>query len=203
VNDEILIKLITIQQSIRDLALKDGRWKIGKYISIEELMSIAEGMVKSNEKIGQRVIGNFTIESSFGNYEIVKGLLVATNYRVLVVFEGPLRSIRKDSFTYPQINTVTMTPDQESLSLIMQDEVITLFDLSEVDPYQEPEKFHKYIIDKKNASIQNYDRGAQCRNCSAAQKLIKVQQNFFRKIWEQFFKYISAKKKGMPKKTDI
>jgi hypothetical protein len=119
--------------------------------SIDKLNAIADAMVKTNlnEKIDQRVAGNYTIESSPRNFEIVKGVLAATNHRVLAVLTGPSLSVRKDSFTYAQITTASMTPDGESISLIMQDEVIKLSNLSDVDPCQEPEKFHKYIIDKK------------------------------------------------------
>jgi hypothetical protein len=117
--------------------------------NINKLAEIAEGMLKINEKIEQKVAGNYTIESGLGNYEIVKGLLAATNHRVLVVINQALFGIRKDSFTYAQINTVSMTPDEESLSLIMPDEVIELYSLSEADSCQEPEKFYKYIMEKK------------------------------------------------------
>jgi len=117
--------------------------------NVDKLAEIAEGMLKINEKIEQRVAGNYTIESDFGNYEIVKGLLAATNHRVLVVLNKPLFGIRKDSFTYAQLNTVSMTPDEENLSLVMPDEVIELYDLSDVKCCQEPEKFQKYVNDKK------------------------------------------------------
>ncbi len=117
--------------------------------NIYKLAEIAEGMLKINEKIEQKVAGNYTIESDVGNYEIVKGLLAATNHRVLVVINKPLFGMRKDNFTYAQINTVSMAPNGESLSLIMPDEVITLYDLTHVDPCREPENFYRYIIDKK------------------------------------------------------
>jgi len=117
--------------------------------NLARLNEIADGMVKSNEKIEQRVAGNYTVQSDIGNYEIVKGLLAATNHRVLVVLNKPLMGVNKDSFTYAQINTVSLAPDADEISLIMPDEVIKLSDLSSVDPCQEPEKFYKYILDKK------------------------------------------------------
>ncbi len=117
--------------------------------TIERMTEIAEGMLKINEKIEQTVAGNYTMESNWGNYEIVKGLLAATNHRLLVVINGPFWNKRKDNFTYAQINTASMTPDKESLSLIMPDEVIRLYNLSAVDPCQDPEKFYKYILEKK------------------------------------------------------
>ncbi|MDZ7360496.1 MAG: hypothetical protein ONB46_07180 [candidate division KSB1 bacterium] len=116
---------------------------------VDKLAEIAEGMLKFNEKIEQQVAGNYTVESECGNYEIVKGLLAATNHRVLVVLNKPLFGIRKDSFTYAQLNTVSMTPDEQNLSLVMPDEVIELYDLCKVDPCQEPEKFQKYVNEKK------------------------------------------------------
>jgi hypothetical protein len=116
---------------------------------VDKLVEIAKSMLKVNEKIEQQVAGNYTVESECGNYEIVKGILAATNHRVLVVLNKPLFGVRKDSLTYAQLNTVSMTPDEESLSLVMPDEVIELYNLSGVDPCQEPDKFQKYVSEKK------------------------------------------------------
>ncbi|GEM_PF-4264910 len=116
---------------------------------VDKLAEIAESMLKINEKIEQQVAGNYTVESECGNYEIVKGLLAATNHRMLVVLNKPLFGVRKDCFTYAQLNTVSMAPDGEDLSLVMPDEVIELYNLSCVDPCQEPDKFQKYVSEKK------------------------------------------------------
>jgi len=139
--------LLDIQQSIRDLVRKKDYSKIGKHIPIAELEYIAHGMLKKNEKIEAKVAGSYSIESSFGNHEIVKGFLAATNHRILVVLNAPLQGVRQDYFTYGQITTVSTTSDRSSISLIMPDEVITLFDV--IDECDDPEKFFKYITEKK------------------------------------------------------
>lgn len=145
VNDKTLMQLSNIQHSIRDLALNDGRWRIGEYTTFAELDSVAKGMLESTERIEVPVIGSYTIESPLGNYEIVNGFLAATNHRVLVVLNHPMHKIRKDYFFYSQVNAVTILSNE--ISLILPDEVITLFDI--IDDCNDLEKFFKYIVDKR------------------------------------------------------
>jgi len=104
-------------------------------------------MLKAGEKIEAKVGGSYSNDSGNGNYEIVKGFMAATNQRVLVVLNSVSLDIRKDSFTYGQIITATLTPEGDSVSLVMSNEIITLFDV--IDDCDDPKKFHKYISDKK------------------------------------------------------
>jgi hypothetical protein len=181
------------QQILRNLAIKDGRWKIGKYIPLEELEGIAVSMLKSNEKIEAKVAGSYTIESSFGNYEIVKGFLAATNHRVLAVLTAPMQKIRQDHFTFSQINVVSITSDGRSISLIMPDEVITLFDV--IDDCDDLEKFCKYITDVKTPLPKTTIEARHVKITPPPQKPFKVQQNFFRKIWSIFLNIFLTRKK--------
>jgi len=137
--------LLDIQDSIRDLARKEGRWQVGQHIPFAELKSIAMRMLKSNEKIEATAAGSYTTESSFGNYVIGEGFLAATNQRVLVVLNAPTQGIRKDSYTYAQITMLLL--NENNISLIMPDETITLSDI--IDDRNDLEKFYKYITDKK------------------------------------------------------
>jgi len=120
--------------------------------NISKLIEIAEQMLKSEEKIEQQVVGKIILKGFFGE-ETVDGLFVATNHRILVVINSLLQGIKKNSFTYKQVSTVSISDNEETITLSIPDEVITLYDLSDVNPYQEPEKFQKYINDKKTPPL--------------------------------------------------
>lgn len=119
----------------------------GKYVprGVTKLISIAESMLKNNERIEAKIAGDYSSEGFSGNYVIVKGLFAATNHRVLVVLNSVSLDIRKDSFTYGQVITVTRYGNQ--INLILPDETITLFDVK--DDCNDLEMFYKYISDKK------------------------------------------------------
>ena len=105
-----------------------------------KLEAIAESMLKAGEKIEAKVCGYYSNERGPGNYEIVKGLLAATNHRLLVSL-----SVRKDSFTYAQITSVTM--QDGCINVVMPDQTIALSEVD--DTCGDLEKFHKYVNDKK------------------------------------------------------
>jgi len=114
--------------------------------NFEKLEAIANGMLKSGEKIEARVAGSYSNESAPGNREIVKAFCAATNRRVLIVIKEPLLRIREDSFTYAEINSVAITSLDDRVTLFVSDEVITMYDLEQS---LEPGKFVGYINDKK------------------------------------------------------
>lgn len=107
--------------------------------------AVANRMLKFGEKIEAQVCGSYSNESGPGNYEIVKGYMAATNHRLLVVLNSVSFSLRKDSFTYPQVTCVTM--QDSCINVMMPDETITLFDVD--DFCGDLEKFYKYVNDKK------------------------------------------------------
>jgi hypothetical protein len=176
-------------EELLELTRDDARLRSrsrGKHIpkGYIKLIRITEGTLKSNEKIEQVLVGNYKIEASLGNYEIIKGLLAATNHRVLMVLQKPLFGIRKDSFTYSQITTVSVEADENSISLILPDGMITLYDLSDVDPYQEPKKFQKYIIDKKT-------RPPKTTNMASD---VKIPLSKKKSIFDKIFSFITRTK---------
>lgn len=147
-NREEFYRRLDRQQKLRDLARKEGYWVVGEGVSyISKLSNIATGMLKNGEKIEAMVAGSYAIETSSGKYEIFKGFFAATNHRILVVLDWPQNGIRKDSFTFGQLAGVSLTSDKNSISLLMPDEVITLFDV--INDLNDLEKFFKYIADKR------------------------------------------------------
>jgi hypothetical protein len=112
--------------------------------NLEKLEAIANRMLKADEKIEAKVGGSYSNDSGNGNYEIVKGFMAATNQRVLVVLNAVSLDIRKDSFTYGQVVTVTKYGNQ--INLVLKDETIKLYDVIDDDDL---EKFFKFVTDKK------------------------------------------------------
>lgn len=110
-----------------------------------KLEAMAESMLKAGEKIEATVCGDYSNESGPGNFERVKGFMAATNHRLLVALNGVSLHVRKDSFTYPQITSVTM-PDG-CINVAMPDQTIMLHDVDDI--CGDLEKFVKYVNDKK------------------------------------------------------
>jgi len=115
--------------------------------NLERLEAMANGMLKAGEKIEAKVGGNYSNDSGNGNHEIVKGFMTATNHRVLVLLNSVSLNVRKDSFTYPQINAITKSPAGDEVSLVLPDETIKLFGVD--DDCEDLKKFHTFVSEKK------------------------------------------------------
>ena len=89
----------------------------------ERLKELAKGACKPKEEPQFTVDGKITHKSEHGN-EIVDGMLVMTNHRMLVV-KKPIIGKKIDSFTYAQVDSMSVH-GKDSVSLCTPGEVFTV-----------------------------------------------------------------------------
>jgi hypothetical protein len=126
--------------------------------NFDKLAAIAKGMLKTGENFDDRdeaVAGKTVVKTSAG-HEIVDGFFAATNHRVLVVINATFGGRRKDSFTYPQVGSVTFNEKENSMTLCTPGESFTLLELGDK---QNPKKFVEFVNEKKTPKRATVDVG--------------------------------------------